>query len=204
MTEGGGCECSSAAERAPGPVLWLALILNGGMFLIGIAAGLLAGSTALVADALDMLSDAFAYAVALLALARSARFKANAGLLSGSILTLLGLGLLVEVFRRSFGAEEPVGAVMLGIATVSLVVNSFVLHMLSKLRRDEAHMRATWIFTRADIVANLAVISSGLLVMLTGWRFIDLVVGAAIGLYVLKEATEILRSSLKARGAGAA
>jgi Co/Zn/Cd efflux system component len=46
-------------------------------------------------------------------------------------------------------------------------------------------LRATWIFTRGDVIANLAVILSGLTIFLTGFRFVDLIVGAAIGLHVI-------------------
>jgi Co/Zn/Cd efflux system component len=60
------------------------------------------------------------------------------------------------------------------------------------------HIRAAWIFTRADVVANLGVIVSGVLVAATGVRYPDLVVGAAIGVYVIKEAVEILREAREA------
>ena len=73
------------------------------------------------------------------------------------------------------------------------------LRLLSKQRRDEVHIRAAWIFTRADIVANSAVIASGVAVLLTSIGYFDLFVGAAIGLYVVKEALEILRDAKKAR-----
>jgi divalent metal cation (Fe/Co/Zn/Cd) transporter len=61
------------------------------------------------------------------------------------------------------------------------------------------HLRATWICTRADVVANAGVIVSGVLVAATGFRIADLIVAAAIGVYVIKEAIEILR---EARDAG--
>ena len=48
------------------------------------------------------------------------------------------------------------------------------------------------------MLANVGVFVSGLVVMLTGFRFADLVVGLGIGLYVVKEAVEILRSADKA------
>jgi len=56
-------------------------------------------------------------------------------------------------------------------------------------------MRAAWIFTRADVVANAGVIVAGLVVLVTGFYAADLIVGVAIGLYVIKEALEILREA---------
>jgi cation diffusion facilitator family transporter len=180
-------------------VLSIALVLNATMFVVGLAAGLVAQSTSLLADSLDMLSDASAYGIALVAIHRSAGFKVGAARLSGAILTILGLGVLVDVARRALLGAEPTSWIMLATATLSLIVNSTVLRLLTPFRSGEVHLRATWIFTRADVVANLAVIAAGAIVMLVGWRWVDLVVGAAIGLYVLREAVEILR---EARDAG--
>ena len=80
----------------------------------------------------------------------------------------------------------------MAVAFVSFLVNSNVLRMLGRYRESEVHLRATWIFTRADVIANVGVMLSGLLVLLTGSRFPDLVGGAAIGVYVIKEASEIV------------
>ena len=90
-------EAKNVAERR---VLWIALVLNAAMAVIGGVAGWIAQSAGLLADALDMLSDATAYAIGLIAIGRTARFKANAAWLSGSVLLVLGVGVLIEVGRR--------------------------------------------------------------------------------------------------------
>jgi len=84
---------------------------------------------------------------------------------------------------------------------LALAVNASVLRLLSKQRRDEVHIRATWIFTRADVIANGAVILSGIAVLVTGIRYFDLVVGAGIGLYVAREALEILSDARREHSA---
>ena len=88
---------------------------------------------------------------------------------------------------------------MVGVAAIALAVNATVLRLLSKQRRDEVHIRATWIFTRVDVIANAAVVVAGIAIYLTGIRYFDLAVGAAIGAYVTKEALEILKHSREAR-----
>lgn len=90
---------------------------------------------------------------------------------------------------------------MIAVASIALVVNSTVLWMLNKQRGQEVHIRATVIFTRVDVIANIAVIISGIIVITTGFRFVDLVVGAAIGAYIIKESLEILREAREARKA---
>ena len=191
------CECSnvSAQSKDERASLRLALGLNAAMFVIGMAAGLWAQSSGLMADALDMLADASAYALALLAVSRGAVFKRNAARWSGSLLLILGVGIVLDVVRRGLYGSEPAGLAMMAFSLASLAVNVTVLRMLDKFRHGEVHLRATWLFTRVDVIANVAVFASGLLVWLTGLRVADLLVGFAIGLYVAKEAIEILREA---------
>jgi Co/Zn/Cd efflux system component len=196
------CGCHSddgVATEAQRRVLRIALALNSTMFVIGAVAGLLGQSSSLIADALDMLADAAAYAIALGAVGRTARFKASAATLSGSLLLLLGALVLLDVGRRAFFGSAPESLVMMGVAAASFVVNASVLRMLGRFRQGEVHLRATWIFTRVDVIANIGVVLSGLLVLLTGSRFPDLVAGVAIGAYVVKEAIEILGEAREAR-----
>jgi cation diffusion facilitator family transporter len=195
-----GCHSERGGTDAERRVLRIALVLNAAMFIIGVIAGIVAQSTSLIADALDMLADASAYTIALTAVGRSARFKAGAASVNGSVLLVLGLGVLIEVVRRVLFGSAPESLIMIGVACVSLAVNAIVLHMLGRFREGEVHLRATWIFTRVDVIANIGVIASGLLVSLTGSRYPDLVVGTAIGVYVIKEAFEILGEAREARG----
>ena len=193
-----GChhEAKNAQERK---ILMIALALNATMAVVGGIAGWIGQSTGLLADALDMLSDATAYAIGLVAIGRPASFKANAAMLSGAALLLLGLGVLFEVGRRVIHGAEPVSSWMIGTAILSLIVNMSVLRMLAPLKSGEVHLRATWLFTRADVVANVGVILAGLLVWWLASPYPDFVIGALIGLYVIKEAVEILGDARRAR-----
>lgn len=194
-----GCAPPPLETAAQKRALWIALALNAMMFVVEVAGGLAVDSTGLIADGLDMLSDATVYAIALVAIGRTMRFKSSAALFSGISLLVLGLLLLVEVGRRFLDGGTPEGPWMIGIAALALVVNLVVLRLLSEHRSGEVHLRAAWIFTRADVVANAAVIVSGIAVLLTGSRYFDLVVGAAIGLYVIREAFEIIGDAREAR-----
>lgn len=196
-----GChhEAKNAQERK---ILMIALALNATMAVVGGIAGWIGQSTGLLADALDMLSDATAYAIGLVAIGRTASFKANAATLSGIALLLLGLGVLFEVGRRVVYGAEPASGWMIGTAAVSLIVNMSVLRMLAPLKSGEVHLRATWIFTRADIVANVGVIVAGMLVFWLRSPIPDYVIGTLIGLYVVMEAVSILVEARRARRGG--
>ncbi|HEY9143656.1 cation diffusion facilitator family transporter [bacterium BD-1] len=194
------CGCHHDAKNAhERRILKIALALNAAMAVIGGIAGWIAQSTGLLADALDMLSDAIAYAIGLVAIGRAARFKANAAWLSGSVLLVLGLGVLAEVGRRVVHGAEPASGWMIGTALLSLVVNVTVLRLLAPLKTGGVHLRATWLFTRADVVANVGVILAGGLVLWLDSPYPDFMIGTLIGLYVIKESLEILRDARRAR-----
>lgn len=198
-----GChaQARSAQERR---ILTIALVLNATMAVVGGVAGWLGHSAGLLADALDMFADAAAYAIGLAAIGRAARFKANAAFLSGTVLLILGLGVLFEVVDRIRHGAEPHSLVMIAAATVSLIVNLAVLRMLAPMRGAEVHLRATWLFTRVDVIANIAVVIAGALVAILHTPYPDFIIGGLIGLYVVKEAIEILGEARKARHESAA
>jgi len=185
-----------AGERR---VLRIALGLNATMFMVELGAGLVAGSVGLVADSLDMLADALAYGLSLVAIGRPALFQVRVARLSGTLLLLLGIGVLADVVRRAVTGSEPEGGIMLVTAGIALAVNATVIRMLARYRRGAVHLRAAWLFTRADVVANLGVMLSAVLVIVTGRRHPDLVVGIAIGGYVIREALVILQNARQAR-----
>lgn len=188
-----GCHVEQVTSDEERRIICVALALNAAMFVIGTAAGVLARSSGLLADALDMLSDSCAYAIALVAVGRTAQFKRNAAFSSGVLLALLGIVVLVDTVRRALGDEQPLGWVMIASGAASLIVNATVLQLLAPFRKGEVHLRASWIFTRADVIANLGVIVAALLVIALSSNIPDVVIGIAIGMYVVKEAFEILR-----------
>lgn len=189
----------SEAERR---TLSIALLLNGTMFVAGLVAALVGASASVLADALDMLTDAFTYGLSLWAIGRSPQLKATTARVIGGVLLLLGTGVILESGRKAVFGSEPAGALMMGMALLSLAVNVTVLRMLGKFRGGDVNLRASYICTRADVVANFGVLASGALVLLTGSHYPDLVVGVAIGAYVMKEAGEILVEARDARSSG--
>ena len=180
---------SAAADRR---TLLIALAANVAMFAVGVVGWRIAQSTALLADAFDMLADATGYAVAYWAVGRSRRVQVMAARWNGSLLIALGLGVLGEVLHRWFVPGEPIGGLIMAFAVLSLAVNGSVLRMLSKYRHAvDPHLRATWVDTRADVLVNVSVLVSGAVIAWTGYRIVDLLMGAAIGVFVIHEGVEI-------------
>jgi len=187
-------EASGAGDAAgEARVLRLLLAINAVMFVVEVAAGWLAESTGLIADSLDMLADAAVYGVSLYAVGRSSLLKRRAAHASGLLQLVLALGALAEVLRRAAGGSEPEPPVMVGVALLALLANVTCLLLIARHRHAGVHMRASYIFSANDVIANIGVILAGALVAWTGSRLPDLVVGAAIALVVLLGAIRILR-----------
>jgi Co/Zn/Cd efflux system component len=192
--EPGTHNASGASESAPEQrrALWFVLAINASMFLVELFAGLAAESTGLVADSVDMLADASIYAIALLAAGNVASQRRSARA-SGWLQLMLACLVLVEVIRRAAAGSEPADAVMVAVGLLALLANLACVAILSGHRRGGAHMRASWIFTTNDALANLGVIVAGALVAVTGSAVPDLVMGAAIAVLVASGAWRILR-----------
>ncbi|MDY6830264.1 MAG: cation transporter [Thermodesulfobacteriota bacterium] len=197
------CDCCSpsAAARLERNTLWMLLVINGVMFVVEAGAGWWGESSGLVADSLDMLADAFVYAISLYAVGRSPGIQTGAARASGVLQMLLGLGVLVDVARRFVYGSEPVSLLMITVGAVALAANISCLLLLSKHRQGGVHMRASWIFSTNDVIANLGVILSGALVMVLGTRVPDLVIGAVIAFIVVRGGVRILGEA-KAAGQG--
>ena len=162
------------------------------MFLVGLVGWRLARSTALLADAFDMLADATGYAVAFWAVGGQLARQRAAARWSSVLLVALGVGVLGEVAHRWVVPERPEGWWIAGFAALSLLVNGTVLLTLAVYRHSkQLHLRAAWVDTRADVLVNAGVLVSGVLVALLGYRLIDLAVGAAVALFVIHEGWEL-------------
>lgn len=197
-----GCGCDDALEpktREERRVLRVLLAINAAMFVLEIVAGWVAESTGLIADSLDMLADATVYGIALYAVGRSAKAKSRAALLSGVFQILLAAGVGAEVVRRAVVGSDPVSLPMMAVGAIALAANLTCLALLAKHREGEVHMRASWIFSVNDVLANLGVILGGLLVLLVGSRWPDLAIGAAITVLVLWGGIRILREACSER-----
>ncbi len=196
--------CELAAMRANhGRVLWIVLVVNAAMFFVEGAAGLLAHSTSLLADALDMLGDALVYGFSLFVLARSARWQAGAALAKGVFMLAFGLGVLAEAAYKIFNPVMPGVATMGAVGALALAANLVCFFLLYRHRGDNLNMRSTWLCSRNDLVANVGVLLAAAASGALASRWPDIVVGVTIAALFLHSALGVLRESLRAlHGAG--
>jgi len=194
------CGCGTEhAEKLERNTLVALLTINAVMFASEMLLGWLAQSTGLIADSLDMLADATVYGLSLYAVGKGTAHQANAARLSGFLQIMLGLGVLFEVVRRLLFGSEPQGTLIIVVGALALLANVVCLMLIAKHREGGVHMRASWIFSANDVIANLGVIASGVLVAILGSRFPDLVIGTIISLVVVRGGFVILREAREAR-----
>jgi len=194
--------CSTKAEEISSlrakhkNVLIIVLIINAALFVVEAVAGLLAHSTALLADSLDMLGDSLVYGFSLYVLWRSAEWKAKAALLKGAIMALFGAGVLLEVVYKTISSIVPSSATMGTVGALVLLGNAVCFLLLYRHRSDDLNMRSTWLCSRNDIIANLSVLAAaaGVRVFDSAWP--DILVGAAIAALFLRSAFTVLCESV--------
>ena len=174
-------------------VLKTLLAINGGMFIFEIIFGLYAESMGLISDSLDMLADAAVYGLSLYAVGKALSMKKRAAKVSGYLQMLLAVSVLIETVRRFFIGSDPEGLFMIGVATVALIANVSCLFVLFKHKGGGIHMKASWIFSTNDVIANAGVIAAGLLVYLFNSSYPDLIIGLIVGIIVLRGSFAILK-----------
>lgn len=174
-------------------ILWWVLIINFSFFIIEMVYGWLSKSMGLIADSLDMLADSIVYGLSLLAVGAALSRKKQVAKLSGYFQAFLAILGLIEVLRRFFGFEGmPIFQNMIIVSFLALIANSISLYLIQKTRSDEAHMKASAIFTSNDIIINIGVIVAGILVYLTSSKYPDLIIGTIIFGIVIRGAIRIL------------
>ncbi len=198
------CGCHiEVTNREQRSVLIALLAINGLMFVVEIVLGILSESTALIADSMDMLADAAVYGVGLYAVGRSVATKIRVAQLSGILEITLGVVVLIDILRRFIWGSEPQSMFMMAVGLAALVANLVCLKLISKHRDGEVHMRASWIFSKNDVIANLGVILAGVLVYMLDSRLPDLIIGVLVslvvirgGLFIIKDAKNEARADL--------
>ena len=192
-----GAELEKLARQADQRrVLVTVLVINLVMFFAEFGAGLVAGSAALMADATDMLGDAFVYGLSLYAIARSDRWKAGVAAFKGAFILVLGLGILVNVAIKIQSGVPPSSTLMLGFGGAALVANLICLGLLWRFRAQDVNMASTFECSRNDVISNVGVLAAAGLVAATSSPWPDILIGLAMAAVVLRSAVRVLNDSV--------
>lgn len=179
-----------------GKTLVVVLALNASMFLVEGLSGLFSHSTSLLADSLDMLGDSLVYVFSLYVLNKPAHLQAKASLAKGLIMMAFGVGVIAEAATKFSTGVIPNAPLMTSVGLLALVVNGLCFFLLWQHRADNLNMRSTWLCSRNDVVANVAVVIAGLLTLQLKSLLPDLVVGALIATLFLRSAWSVIFESI--------
>lgn len=175
------------------PALWIALILNAGMFLVEFGAGLGASSTSLLADSVDFLGDAANYGLALAVLSMALVWRARVALLKGITMGLFGLWVAGMTIHHAIAGTVPEPLTMGTVGFAAMAVNIVVALILYRFRNGDSNMRAVWICSRNDALGNIAVMAAASGVFITGTGWPDLAVAAFMAALALWGSVQVIR-----------
>ena len=179
-------------ERLAVDAVWLFAAF---LIIVVLAAGLLASSTALLADSFDNFGDAFTYALSLWAVSRGERAKARVALFKGVLILAAGLFVLGQVAYRAFVPALPVFEAMGAVSLLALIANGACVVLLQRHRGEDVNMSSVWECARNDIASNLAVFVAAGGVWLTGSAWPDLATALALAALLLWSAARGVRAS---------
>jgi len=177
--------------------LWIVIAINASMFLVEMAAGALAGSQALQADALDFLGDATTYAISLAVIGTSIQIRARAAILKAISLTAMALWVLVSTAYHVLILGVPRAEVMGAIGVLALAANAASVLILMRYKDGDANVRSVWLCSRNDAIGNVAVMIAALAVWSTATKWPDLIVAAIMAGLFLNSSIQILRQSFR-------
>ena len=176
-------------------VLHIVLWINAAMFLTESIAGLLANSTALLADSVDMLGDAIVYGFSLYVIGRGVVWQARAAQLKGIVMAAFAVGVLVQVGAKIAQGLVPTVEVMSAVGVLALAANLVCLGLLWRRRADDINMRSAWICSRNDVIGNTAVLAAAGATAVTGSPWPDIVIGLLVASVFARSAVQVLREA---------
>jgi cobalt-zinc-cadmium efflux system protein len=200
-------------HHAPAPgrgrAFALAVVLNVAIVVVQAGFGVLANSTALLADAGHNLSDVLGLLLAWGAMwltARRPSARYTFGLGSSSILAALAnAGLLLfacgvivaEAVDRLLHPAPIAGLAVFVVASIGIVVNGFSAWLFMRGRQQDLNMRGAFLHMAADAAISAAVAVSGLAILATGWVWLDPAMSLAVVAAIVYGTWGLLRDSLR-------
>ena len=173
-------------------VLWTVIAINAVMFAVELAAGHMASSQALQADALDFLGDTLTYAISLAVIGRSLQTRSYAAILKGASLTLMAVWVLGSTAYNVLVLGTPRAEIMGIIAVLALAANATSVLLLIRYKDGDANVRSVWLCSRNDAIGNIAVMGAALAVWSMDSAWPDLLVATVMAGLFLRSSSQIL------------
>jgi cobalt-zinc-cadmium efflux system protein len=187
----------------------IAIALNSIFVVVEFGYGFIANSTALMADAGHNLSDVLGLLLAwgaLLLARRSPSERYTYGLRGTSILAALANAMLLflacgaigwEAIQRMAQPPAVAGMTVMAVAAVGILINGLSAWLFFGGRQGDLNIRGAYLHMAADAAVSLGVVLAGLIVMYTGWNWLDPAIGLVIVAVILYGTWGLLRESVQ-------
>lgn len=188
-------------------MLAIALALTTTFLVAEVVGAYVFNSLALLSDAAHMFTDAAALAIALAAVKIGQRppddtrtfgyrrFEILAAAFNALLLFAVAGYVLWEGIARFFEPTEVESTGMLIVASIGLVVNLIAMRLLASGAKSSLNVKGAYLEVWADMLGSIGVIVGALVIMFTGWTWVDPVVAIGIGLWVLPRTWTLLRDT---------
>ena len=195
------------AAGANSRMLAWALGLTTTFLIVELVGAFVFDSLALLSDAAHMFTDSAALAIALAAVkigqrpaddARTfgyRRFEILAAAFNALLLFAVAGYVLWESVGRFTDPVEVQSTGMLVVATIGLLVNLVAMRLLAAGKEGSLNVKGAYLEVWADMLGSIGVIGGALLIMATGWNWVDPVVAVGIGLWVLPRTWTLLKDT---------
>ena len=207
MAHDHGSHGHNHAAGANSRMLAIALGLTTAFLIAELIGSFLFDSLALLSDAAHMFTDSAALAIALAAIRigqRPAddkrtygyrRFEILAAAFNALLLFAVAGYVLWEGIARFLEPVEVQSTGMLAVAAIGLVVNIIAMRLLAAGKEQSLNVKGAYLEVWADMLGSIGVIAGAILIMLTGWQWVDPLVAIGIGLWVLPRTWTLLRDT---------
>ncbi len=187
------CDSLQVVDKRYVVVLWIALVLNLGMFVLEVLGASSASSVALFADSIDFFSDGVNFALSLLVLSLALVWRSRLAMVKGVAMVLMGLFVLWRGWQHFSSGSVPEPFIMAWIGFLALFINGLVAYLLYRYRTGDAHMRSVWLCSRNDAIGNIAVILAAAGVFGSSQSWPDLLVALVMATLSIWSGLSIVR-----------
>ncbi|USS86220.1 cation diffusion facilitator family transporter [Fructilactobacillus cliffordii] len=196
-------------EQLTGRRFLAVTLLNATITLLEFLGGLLSGSLSLLSDAAhnlgDSLSIIFSYGAHVLSKRKQTRvntygFKRAeilSALFNSLFLVILSVLLLVEAGTRLFHPEKIASGVMIWVAVISAAANLLSTVLLNRGAQHNLNLKATYLHLLSDALASVGIIIGGLVIMVTGWYWIDPLITILVAVYIIYESWPVIKKTVQ-------
>ncbi|MBD3748593.1 MAG: cation transporter [Sphingobacteriales bacterium] len=199
---------STSAGAKHNKSLKIVFVITASYLIVELIVGFISNSLALLSDAAHMLTDVGGQALALFAIWMTSKPRNNrktygyyrteifSALINAIVLIFISGYILYEAWQRFKEPPAVAGIPMLVVAICGLIINLIGMKILKAGSEESINIKGAFLEVVSDMLSSVAVIIAGIIILATGWLYIDPIMSALIGLFILPRTYNLLKESV--------